>query len=68
MGKLDPKSYSEEEMRAMRGWVADCEWGDVDSDNVDQLSDEAIIRGVRKFYAGGVAQFLADYRAGDLAD
>lgn len=44
----------------MRAWVADCDWVDVDSDNVAGLTDEQIIGGVDRHYDGGLWQFLAD--------
>ena len=48
-------------MKAMRDWVKDCQWGDVqDETDVDEFSDVQIIRGVQKFYEGGVRQFIAD--------
>lgn len=42
----------------MRGWVADCVWADVD--DVAELSDVQVIRGVARWYVGGVGGFVSD--------
>ena len=43
---------------AMREWVSDCVW--VDGDDLDELGDAVIVRGVSRHYCGGVGQFIAD--------
>ena len=43
---------------AMREWVSDCTWADVES--ADDLTDAQIIRGVQAHYVGGVDAFIRD--------
>jgi hypothetical protein len=45
----------------MRDWVADCMWANLeDEEAVADLSNLAIIRGVRRHYMGGLDQFCLD--------
>ena len=44
----------------MRDWLKDCVWADMDSADVNDLSDSAILRGINRHYDGGVDQFRAD--------
>ena len=45
----------------MREWVKDCQWGEQYEDSdVDELPDIVILRGVEKYYDGGIRQFMAD--------
>jgi hypothetical protein len=48
-------------LKDMREWVKDCQWGDVhDETDIDEMSDEQILRGVNQYYDGGIKQFMAD--------
>jgi hypothetical protein len=47
-----------EQILEARAWIADCQWGDLD--DTDELSDGAVIQGIRRSYEGGIAQFIAD--------
>jgi hypothetical protein len=58
-------SVTPDEIRAMRAWIADCEWADLDVDSLAELTDECVIRGIRQHYEGGIAQFRADGLASD---
>lgn len=49
-----------ETIREMRDWIADCVWQDLHEDEVDDLTDEQVVRGVARHYCGGVAAFIAD--------
>jgi hypothetical protein len=50
-----------EVIKAMRDWVKDCQWGDVqDESDVDDMSNTQIIKGVERYYEGGVKAFLRD--------
>lgn len=44
----------------MREWIADCQWQDLDSDSISDLSDKEIIDGISRNYSGGVEQFVSD--------
>lgn len=54
---------TQEEIKAMRAWAAECVWADaIDGDPgfLDELSDAEILNGIARHYVGGVAQFLDD--------
>jgi len=43
----------------MKEWVKDCQWRDIyDEDDVDELSIHEILRGVNKYYGGGLEEFI----------
>jgi hypothetical protein len=46
-----------EELAAAREWIADCVWRDLDADDVAELTDEEVTRGVARHYDGGLAAF-----------
>lgn len=50
--------FSAEDIAAMRAWIADCYWPDLD--DTDTLTDAQVIRGVARHYTGGLTAFLAD--------
>ena len=52
---------SKEALSAMREWVSECQWGDLGDGDIDELSDEQILRGVQRSYSGGIAQFIRDF-------
>lgn len=60
MINIDPVTLDSETITAMRGWISDCTWDDLDDDEIAELPETVIIRGVQRHYSGGVAQFLAD--------
>lgn len=41
-----------------RAWIKDCDWPDLETDEVDELSAEEITRGVHRHYDGGLVAFL----------
>lgn len=49
-----------EQLTDARDWVADCVWADLDADDVTELTDVQVTRGIARHYDGGVAQFIAD--------
>ena len=49
---------SPEVVRDMRDWAAECVWND--SDDLDEMDDITVIRGVNRHYDGGLAAFMAD--------
>lgn len=44
----------------MRDWAKDCQWADTNEDDIDDMTDEALLRGVPAHYSGGVDQFIND--------
>lgn len=51
-----------EELQEARGWIADCAWADLDPEDIDDLTDEQVLRGIARNYDGGIAGFKADVR------
>lgn len=49
-----------DDIAAMREWLAECTWADLETDDIAELSDADVIAGVRRHYVGGVEQFLRD--------
>lgn len=50
-------------MKHMRDWVKDVKWREVsDEADIDDMTDEEILRGVEKHYQGGIKQFMIDAR------
>lgn len=47
----------------MREWIADCQWANLLPDDVPDLTDQEVVRGVARYYNGGVDAFLAAGRA-----
>lgn len=47
-------------IKAAKEWIKDCQWGDLDSDDVDELSDVEVENGVNRHYDGGIKQFIKD--------
>lgn len=45
---------------AARYWISDCTWADLASEDVAELSDEDVLRGIDTHYDGGVRAFAED--------
>lgn len=45
---------------AMRDWLSDCEWADMEPEDFDTLDPETLARGVNGAYDGGLRAFYAD--------
>lgn len=43
-----------------RAWISECVWADLDPDEISDMPDDDVLRGVENHYAGGMAQFLRD--------
>jgi hypothetical protein len=41
-------------------WLADCDWGDVDEQDIAEMPPLIIVRAVQLHYHGGVGQFIED--------
>lgn len=53
-------NYSKEQIKQMRDWIADCSWAEEPFFDVNELSDEEVIAGIRWHYDGGLKQFFLD--------
>lgn len=54
---LEP--LSGDSLNEARDWLKDCAWQDMEEDDFDGLSAEAVTRGVHRHYDGGLVAFLA---------
>ena len=44
----------------MRDWLLDCDWADVDSEDIEAMPTSLILEAVKRHYRGGVAGFMRD--------
>ncbi|AFZ61228.1 peptide ABC transporter substrate-binding protein [Anabaena cylindrica FACHB-243] len=51
---------SQEELKLARDWIKDCGWGDIEDEDVDDLTDKQVEKAVQKFYDGGINSFKND--------
>lgn len=51
--------YTGTDIKAMREWIADCEWPDLSAKEIKSLSPIQVLMGVRKHFGGGLSAFLA---------
>jgi hypothetical protein len=50
--------YTPEQLAEMREWVSDCQWNDLEPEEIADLEAITILRGVEKHYCGGLSDFL----------
>lgn len=50
------KYYTGTDIAAMREWINECQWGDIES--ADELTDFEVIQGVDDNVDGGLAEFI----------
>jgi hypothetical protein len=51
---------TQEEIKAAKEWLKDCQWRDVDNDDIDELSDEQAERAIKKYYHSGIEGFIEE--------
>jgi hypothetical protein len=51
---------SSEQLSAMRDWVSECVWLDIEPEDVAELTERQIVQGIERHYVGGVEAFLED--------
>lgn len=54
---MNSQTLTKEELRLAREWIAECVWNDLEADEIDELSDSEILKGIRRHFAGGIAAF-----------
>lgn len=50
-----------QQLKQARDWIKDCigTWRDIESDEeVDELTDAEVLKGIERHYCGGVAAFI----------
>ena len=50
-----------EHIQDAKEWMMDCYWSDMDEDDIADLSDGEVVRGVSRHFDGGWNAFLASY-------
>lgn len=58
---INTTAYTAAQIQDMKNWIMDCVWQDLDTDDVAQLTDTEVLRGVQKHYDGGLAEFMRSY-------
>lgn len=48
-----------------RSWIGDCQWGDLETEDVCSLTDDAAFAGVDRHYQGGFDAFKRDGHGGE---
>lgn len=57
-GEPAPLALSAEMLAEARAWINDCRTGEEDFDDADELSDRQVESMIRRYYDGGIRQFL----------
>jgi hypothetical protein len=50
------------DIKEMRDWLKEIDWQDMDPEDIDGLSDTEIISAIKRYYVGGISQFIEDGR------
>ena len=53
-------STTAEQIKAAKEWVSECEWGNLEPEDIQHLTALELVRGIDKNYSGGWEQFLYD--------
>ena len=52
------KEYSTEQITAMRSWISDCQWPDLEPEDIAKLSPFEVLAGIEKHVYGGIEEFI----------
>lgn len=55
------REYTPEQIAAMREWISDCEWPDLDQEAILELSDIQVLRGIERHVDGGFPRRYSIY-------
>lgn len=53
------KEYSAEVITAMREWISDCQWLDLEPAEIAKLTPFEVLAGIERNVDGGIADFIA---------
>lgn len=56
-----PAYITPHHLAVMRSWIADCGWKNLEPEQVDDLTDDEVVGGVRNHHVGGLDGFLSLY-------
>ncbi len=48
-------------LKSMREWLMDCDWRDLDADQIEELEDWRIINAVGRHWDGGLTEYVREY-------
>jgi hypothetical protein len=51
---------TQEQIAAAKAWILDCQWGDLEEEDISELSDTEVINGIARNYDGGIEGFILD--------
>jgi hypothetical protein len=51
---------TQEQIAAAKAWILDCQWEDLDEEDIPELSDTEVINGIARNYDGGIKGFILD--------
>ncbi len=43
-----------------RAFICDCSWADMDEEEAAELPDAVILKGIERYYEGGLSAFVAE--------
>lgn len=49
---------TKKQLKIGRDWIKDCIWSDLEQNEIDELSDFQIEKGIQRNYAGGLTSFI----------
>lgn len=52
--------YTGRDISAMREWIRDCEWPDLDQESIAALSPRQVLNGIEKHVNGGIVEFITN--------
>jgi hypothetical protein len=52
--------YTGTDIEAMREWLSDCQWQDLEPKDIDTLTDREVLAGINRHVEGGLAEFIAN--------
>lgn len=51
--------YTGTDIKAMREWIADCEWPDLSPTDIKKLTNAQVLIGIKRNFEGGIPAFIA---------
>ncbi len=57
---MNTYNISEQLRQEMINWLADCQWGNMEAEDFEYLSNDELTMGIINHYNGGLQQFIKD--------
>lgn len=52
--------YTGTDIAAMREWISDCRWPDLDSEDIEELTPNQVLAGIARNVDGGLSEFMSN--------